>query len=93
MGKSYCHISPDSRLKIHQLLLQGWGIQEIENANRLLRTKFPKRVDIEQLDQNTIDKIVDSLNDRPMKCLSYATPKEEFFKHFGMQPLLVANRT
>lgn len=65
----------------------------IENANRLLRTKFPKRIDIDQLDQNAIDKIVDSLNDRPMKCLSYATPKEEFFKHFGMQPLLIANRT
>lgn len=64
----------------------------IENANRLLRTQFPKRTDIDKIEQNEIDKIVDLLNDRPMKCLSYATPKEAFFKHFGTQPILAGSR-
>lgn len=65
----------------------------IENANRLLRTRFPKRMDIDTIEQNEIDKIVDSLNDRPMKCLNYATPNEAFFNYFGVQPNLIASRT
>lgn len=65
----------------------------VENANRLLRTKFPKTMDIDKIKQPEVDKIVDLLNDRPMKCLSYATPKEEFFKCFGVDPALMGIRT
>lgn len=65
----------------------------VENANRLLRTKFPKKMDIDQIDQPEIDKIVHSLNDRPMKCLSYATPNEAFFKCFKVKPTLIGIRT
>ena len=64
----------------------------IENANRLLRTRFPKRMDIDQVEQPEIDKIVNSLNDRPMKCLNYATPNEAFFKYFKAEPNLIAIR-
>jgi IS30 family transposase len=64
----------------------------IENANRLLRTKFPKRMDIDQIEQFEIDKIVNSLNDRPMKCLNYATPNEAFFKYFKRDPVLMGIR-
>jgi len=65
----------------------------IENANRLLRTKFPKGTDIDRIEQIEIDKVVNLLNDRPMKCLNYATPKEVFIKHFGAQPILMGSRT
>jgi IS30 family transposase len=58
----------------------------VENANRLLRAKFPKRMNIDKIEQPDIDRIVDSLNDRPMKCLNYATPKEAFFKHCEINP-------
>ncbi len=64
----------------------------IENANRLLRTKFPKKMDIDQVEQPEIDKIVNLLNDRPMKCLNYATPNEAFFKCFKADPNLIAIR-
>lgn len=59
----------------------------IENANRLLRTKFPRDANIYDLSQSLIDSMVDSLNDRPMKCLGFKTPKEEFLKYFGFLPV------
>jgi len=49
----------------------------IGNANCLLRTQFPKRTDMNALKQKN------SLNDRPMKCLKYRTPNEEFLEHFS----------
>ncbi len=66
---------------------------DIENANRLLRTKFPKRMNIDQVEQPEIDKIVNSLNDRPMKCLNYATPNEAFFEYFKADSNLGEFRT
>ncbi len=49
-------------------------------------------MNIDKVEQPDVDKIVDSLNDRPMKCLNYVTPKEAFFKHFGANPLLIGSR-
>lgn len=52
----------------------------IENANKLIRTKLPKRALIDNYNQKDIDKITKNLNDRPMRCLGYLTPNEVFFK-------------
>jgi len=65
----------------------------VENANKLIRTKLPKRTKIDELDQQNIDKIIQNLNDRPMRCLGYQTPKEAFLKAFGKLPLLATCRT
>lgn len=48
----------------------------IENANKLIRTKLPKRVNIDAFHQADIDKIIENFNDRPMRCLNYLTPRE-----------------
>jgi IS30 family transposase len=55
----------------------------IENANRLLRTKFPLQTDIDRFEQEEIDTIVKSFNDRPMKCLGYQTPNETFYRRLN----------
>lgn len=65
----------------------------VENANKLIRTKLPKRTKIDKLEQQNIDKITQNFNDRPMRCLGYQTPKEVFLKAFGKRPLLATCRT
>lgn len=48
----------------------------IENGNRLLREYFPRNVDILAIQQKDIDRYVELVNNRPMKCLGYKTPDE-----------------
>lgn len=62
----------------------------IENANKLIRTKLPRRTKINGFAQDRIDKIIQGLNNRPMKCLNYETPNEVFRKAFGQLPFLAA---
>ena len=59
----------------------------IENANRLLRTVFPRSMNTEKLSQQGVDKAVKKLNDRPMKCLDFQTPNEVFFRVFGINAI------
>jgi IS30 family transposase len=54
----------------------------IENANCLLRTQLPLQTNIDSLEQDKIDNIVKSFNNRPMKCLGYQTPHEVFYEAF-----------
>lgn len=65
----------------------------IENANKLLRTKFPQSTKLRNISQQTIDKIVKKLNDRPMKCLGFKTPNEVFYQAFGENYFLTASCT
>lgn len=65
----------------------------IENANKLLRTKLPRRTKIDGIQQNDIDDIVKKLNDRPMKCLNYQTPTEVFDQAFDGLSSLIGSRT
>jgi IS30 family transposase len=55
----------------------------IENANKLLRTKLPLKIDIDRFEQPEIDMIVKGFNDRPMKCLNYKTPHEALYETEG----------
>lgn len=52
-----------------------------EHTNGLLRQFVPKKSDFEQLSQEDIDFVQNSLNNRPRKVLNYKTPAEIFFKH------------
>jgi transposase, IS30 family len=55
----------------------------IENANRLLRRYLPKKSSIEKHTQKDIEMIVNKLNNQPMRCLDYRTPKEVFYELRG----------
>lgn len=50
----------------------------IENGNGNIRIEFQRDYDIKQLKQKSIDKVIKSINNRPMKCLDYLTPSELF---------------
>ena len=52
----------------------------IENGNGVIRTELPRNCDTKQLVQPNVDKIINNINNRPLKCLSYLTPFEEFQK-------------
>jgi len=68
-------------------LYKSWQKGAIESANKLLRTKLHRKIDIDAMEQNQINKIVHKFNDRPMKCLSFQTPNEVFKKNFGLLPI------
>lgn len=51
----------------------------IENANRSLREYCPRKMDIQSLQQEELDRYVQLINNRPMKCLGYRTPQEVYF--------------
>ncbi len=52
----------------------------IENGNGVIRAELPRNCDTKQLMQKNIDIIIDNINNRPLKCLGYLTPFEEFQK-------------
>ncbi len=66
---------------------KSWQKGAIENANKLLRTKLPRKTNIDTMEQHQIDSIVKQINDRPMKCLNLQTPNEVFKRNFGVLPI------
>ncbi len=56
----------------------SWQRGTNENTNGLLRRYLPKRTDFTTLSQQDLDEIVEEINNRPRKCLDYATPNEVF---------------
>jgi len=55
-----------------------WQRGTNENTNGLIREFIPKYIDIDNISDDTIEKIVNSINNRPRKCLCWKTPKEIF---------------
>jgi IS30 family transposase len=49
-----------------------------EQVNGLIRRRLPKGTHFKDLTQNKLDEIVESINNRPRKCLAYRTPNEVF---------------
>ncbi len=63
----------------------SWQRGTNENTNGLLRRYIPKGTSMDTLtDQDLVD-IIDELNDRPRRCLDYATPFEVFTKLAGVR--------
>lgn len=56
----------------------AWEKGSIENAFGLLREYIPKRADLRDYSDNDISAIVEVINNRPRRCLSFRTPKEVF---------------
>lgn len=50
----------------------------IENRIGMLRRYFPKKTDWSLITQRQLDKVVKKINNRPMKCLGFKTPREVF---------------
>jgi IS30 family transposase len=55
----------------------------VENGNGVLRYDLPRSTDINSFTQRQIDKIVNKVNNRPMKCLEFYTPAEVFRQNYG----------
>ena len=54
-----------------------------ENTNGLIRQYIPKGVSMDDLTQLEVDSIMESLNNRPRKCLGFRTPNQILF---GIHP-------
>ena len=52
-----------------------------ENTNGLVRRYLPKKTSFKNLTQNELDDMVWEINNRPKKCLKYATPQEIFMSY------------
>jgi len=52
-----------------------------ENTNGLLRRYLPKGTSFKNLDQEELNDIVAEINNRPKKCLNWATPEEVFLSY------------
>jgi IS30 family transposase len=57
----------------------SWERGTSENTNGLLRQYYPKGTDFAEVSHYDLAHTVESLNQRPRKCLGYKTPGEVFF--------------
>jgi IS30 family transposase len=53
-----------------------------ENTNGLIRQYFPKKTNFEKVKDESIQFVIDRLNNRPRKSLGFATPNEVFFGNY-----------
>ena len=63
----------------------AWQKGSNENHNGLLRRYIPKKTDFALLTQTELDEMIEEINERPRKCLNYATPKEVFMRYLRMR--------
>lgn len=59
----------------------SWERGTCENTNGLLRQYYPKGTDFDEVSHHDLARTVESLNQRPRKCLGYKTPSEVFFSN------------
>jgi IS30 family transposase len=64
----------------------SWERGTNENTNGLIRRLYPKKSSFAGIDRAEISRIDAFLNDRPRKCLSWATPRETLAAFLGYAP-------
>ena len=57
----------------------SWQKGSIEHANGIIRRYLPKNHDPSNLNQSTLDQIINNINNTPRKILGFKTPTEAFF--------------
>lgn len=57
----------------------AWEKGAIENAFKLIREYIPKKKSLAYYTDEDISAIIDTINNRPRKCLHWLTPKEVFY--------------
>ena len=60
----------------------SWEKGQIEHVFRRIREYIPKRANLAAYTDADITDIINRINDTPMKCLRYQTPREVFEAHF-----------
>jgi len=66
----------------------SWQKGTVENQNRALRRYLPRRTDLSHLGEDELVDIREELNDRPMKCLGFLSPREMLFSLTGLSVAL-----
>ena len=59
----------------------SWQKGSVENGIGLIREYIPKKSDLADYSNDRISAIIDRINNIPMKCLGFMTPKEVFEEH------------
>jgi len=75
------HVELANKLKIKVYFCDPhspWQRPTNENTNGLIRQYLPKGIDLGVYSQKDLDKIADSLNNRPRKVLGFRTPLEAY---------------
>jgi IS30 family transposase len=62
----------------------SWQRGTNENRNGQIRRVLPKRTNFDDLTQVELDEIVADINNRPMRCLGWATPAEVFAEQLAL---------
>ena len=60
-----------------------------EYNNKLIRQYLPKKTDFNLITHQTINMIINKLNNRPRKLLDYKTPNEVFLTNFNLNVALI----
>src|SRR3989344_7069296 len=60
----------------------SWEKGQVENGIEAIREYIPKGSDLAHYSHSLISAIVNRINDTPMKCLNYQTPREVFYGRF-----------
>jgi len=65
----------------------SWEKGSVEQGIGQIRAYIPKKADLKYYSQSHINAIIETLNNRPMKCLNYQTPNEVFNKNLALYSL------
>lgn len=65
----------------------SWEKGSVEQGIGQIRSYIPKKADLNHYSQKNIDAIMNTLNNRPMKCLDFQTPNEVFNKNLSLYSL------
>lgn len=70
----------------------SWQKGSNEYHNGLLRRYIPKKTNFATFSQVELDSMVEEINNRPRKCLNYATPKEVFMRYLSSRGVAIESR-